>query len=30
MITNTELEHKGNLFPGKITSFSQDVDSIVS
>ncbi|AXT59494.1 DUF4968 domain-containing protein [Aquimarina sp. AD10] len=28
MITNTELEHKGNLFPGKITSFSQHVDKI--
>ncbi len=28
MITNTELEHKGNLFPGKIISFSQDVDKI--
>ncbi len=28
MITNTELEHKGNLFPGKITSFSQNVDKI--
>ncbi len=28
MIVNTELEHKGNLFPGKIASFSQDVDKI--
>ena len=28
MIINTELEHKGNLFPGKIISFSQDVDKI--
>ncbi|WP_025740470.1 glycoside hydrolase family 31 protein [Aquimarina pacifica] len=28
MITNTELEHKGNMFPGKIVSFSQNVDKI--
>ena len=28
MIINTELEYKGNLFPGKISSFSQDVDKI--
>ncbi|MDY8136115.1 glycoside hydrolase family 31 protein [Aquimarina sp. 2201CG5-10] len=28
MIINTELEHKGNLFPGKIISFSQNVDKI--
>ncbi|CAL2090390.1 glycoside hydrolase family 31 protein [Tenacibaculum sp. 190524A05c] len=28
MIINTELEYKGNLFPGKINSFSQDVDKI--
>ena len=28
MITNTELEHKGNLFPGKIVSFSQNVDKL--
>ncbi len=28
MIVNTELEQKGNLFPGKITSFTQDVDKI--
>ncbi|TCI91707.1 glycoside hydrolase family 31 protein [Tenacibaculum sp. M341] len=28
MIINTELEHKGNLFPGKIISFSQDVDKM--
>ncbi len=28
MITNTELEYKGNMFPGKIVSFSQDVDKI--
>lgn len=28
MIINTELESKGNLFPGKIDSFSQDVDKI--
>ena len=28
MITNTELEIKGNLFPGKISSFSHHVDQI--
>jgi len=28
MITNTELEHKGDQFPSKIISFEQDVDSI--
>ena len=28
MIINTELENKGNLFPGKIVSFSQDVDKM--
>ncbi len=28
MIINTELEYKGNLFPGKIISFSQNVDKI--
>ncbi|WP_438423566.1 glycoside hydrolase family 31 protein [Aquimarina macrocephali] len=28
MITNTELEQKGNLFPGKIISFSQHVDTL--
>ncbi len=28
MIINTELEYKGNLFPGKLVSFSQDVDKI--
>ncbi len=28
MITNTELEQKGNLFPGRINSFSQHVDKI--
>ncbi|MBQ4819449.1 glycoside hydrolase family 31 protein [Aquimarina sp. MMG016] len=28
MIINTELENKGNLFPGKIISFSQNVDKI--
>lgn len=26
MITNTELEYKGNLYPNKIVSFKQDVD----
>ena len=29
MILNTELEHKGDLFPSKIISYSQDVDSIL-
>ncbi len=28
MIINTQLENKGNLFPGKIRSFEQDVDKI--
>ncbi|WP_103068295.1 glycoside hydrolase family 31 protein [Aquimarina sediminis] len=28
MIINTELEQKGNLFPGKIISFSQNVDKL--
>ena len=28
MITNQELEHKGDLFPSKIVSFNQDVVSI--
>jgi len=28
MITNTELEHKGNLFPNQIVSFSQDADTL--
>lgn len=28
MIINTELEQKGNLFPGKIISFSQHVDTL--
>mgnify|MGYP001822304899 FL=1 len=28
MITNTELEHKGNLFPTKIISFRKDVDTL--
>lgn len=26
MITNTELEHKGNIFPSKIVSYSKDVN----
>ncbi len=25
---NTELEHKGNLFPSKITAFTKDVDTL--
>jgi alpha-glucosidase len=29
MITNTELEHKGDIYPSKIVSFEQDVDSIL-
>lgn len=29
MILNTELEHKGNLFPSKITSYEKEVDSIL-
>ncbi|MEM6718144.1 MAG: glycoside hydrolase family 31 protein [Bacteroidota bacterium] len=28
MIVNTELEHKGNLFPSKIINFSKDVDTL--
>ncbi|WP_109438627.1 glycoside hydrolase family 31 protein [Aquimarina sp. AU119] len=28
MIVSTELEQKGNLFPGKIISFSQNVDKL--
>ena len=28
MITNTELEYKGDLYPSKIVSFNQDGDSI--
>ena len=28
MITNTELEYKGDLFPSKIISYKQEVDSI--
>ncbi|OCB74808.1 glycoside hydrolase family 31 protein [Flavobacterium crassostreae] len=28
MITNTELEYKGNLYPSKIVSFDQNVDSV--
>lgn len=28
MITNTELEQKGNLFPSKIISFKKDVDTL--
>ena len=28
MITNTELENKGNLFPAKIISFKKDVDTL--
>jgi alpha-glucosidase len=28
MILNTELEHKGNIFPNKILSFQKDVDKI--
>ncbi len=27
MITNTELEHKGNIFPNNIISFSKEVDT---
>ncbi len=26
MITNTELEYKGNLYPNQIVDFKQDVD----
>jgi len=28
MITNTELEQKGNLFPSKIVAFKKDVDTL--
>jgi len=28
MITNTELELKGNIFPSKITGFTKDVDTL--
>lgn len=28
MITNTELEKKGNLFPSNIVSFKKDVDTL--
>src|SRR6478752_2386399 len=28
MITNTSLEHKGNLFPSKIVSYEHEGDSI--
>ena len=28
MITNTELEYKGDLFPSKVTGFNKDVDSV--
>ncbi|MDX1470727.1 MAG: DUF4968 domain-containing protein, partial [Flavobacteriaceae bacterium] len=28
MIVNTELEHKGNLFPSKIISFKKNVDTL--
>ena len=28
MITNTELEYKGDQFPSKIISYYQEVDSI--
>ncbi len=28
MITNTELEKKGNLFPSKLVSYEQNGDSI--
>jgi len=28
MITNTELEHKGNQFPSYITNYSKDVDTL--
>jgi len=29
MITNTELEYKGNLFPGKISSYEKNVDTLL-
>ena len=28
MITNTELENKGNQFPSKIIDFKKDVDTL--
>ena len=28
MITNTELEYKGDLYPSKIVEFKKDVDSV--
>ena len=28
MITNTELENKGNLFPSQIVSYKKDVDKL--
>ncbi|SDB42076.1 alpha-glucosidase [Flavobacteriaceae bacterium MAR_2010_188] len=28
MIVNTELEQKGNLYPGKVVSFRKDIDTI--
>ena len=28
MITNTELEYKGDLYPSKIISFKKEVDSV--
>ncbi|HBK82795.1 MAG TPA: hypothetical protein DDZ41_04235, partial [Flavobacterium sp.] len=28
MILNTELEHKGNLFPSRIISYKKDVDQL--
>jgi len=30
MITNTELEYKGNLYPNQIVNFLQDVDKLSS
>ena len=28
MIVNTELEHKGNLFPSEIVNYKKDVDTL--
>ena len=28
MITNTELEYKGDLYPSKIVSIKKEVDSV--
>ena len=28
MITNTELEYKGDLYPSKITEFKKETDSV--